>query len=121
MFFESLVSDIAEGLKSYSDLESEQTWHLGGGVYASIAPEYPTVNIRHFWQPVDATEPMPTKRGIILNNFRFGKLQKAMGEIKDCVPEMNDVTPCMYSDDHMNQEGMLRCRECNPFEYGMYC
>lgn len=103
------------------DLESEQTWHLGGGVYASITPDYPTVNIRHFWQPDDATEPVPTKRGIILNNFRFGKLQKAMEEIKDCVPEMNDVTPCMYSDDHMNQEGMLRCRECNPFEYEMYC
>ncbi|KAK3105756.1 hypothetical protein FSP39_004950 [Pinctada imbricata] len=100
---------------------SEQTWYLGGGVYASITPEYPTVNIRHFWQPDDATEPMPTKRGMILNNFRFGKLQKAMGEIKDCVPEMNDVTPCMYSYDHMNQEGMLRCRQCNPFEYEMYC
>ena len=39
--FKSMIPDIAESLESHSDMDSEQSWHLGGGVYAIINPEYP--------------------------------------------------------------------------------
>ncbi|KAK3109163.1 hypothetical protein FSP39_024437 [Pinctada imbricata] len=119
--FMNLEPDISDCLKSYSELESEQCWHLGGGVYAKINSEYPTVNIRHYWKPDDAEQPVPTKRGVMLNKFRLDNLRDAMEKLKEFVPEIEDAVPCMYGDDHMNQEGMLRCPECSPFDYEKYC
>ena len=120
VFFSNLEPDISDCLKSHSDLETEQTWHLGGGVYAKINPEYPIVNVRHYWKPDDAEDPVPTKRGVMLNKFRLDNLREVMEKMKDFVPEIEETLPCMYGDDHMNQEGMLRCRECNPFGFEDY-
>ncbi|KAK3104646.1 hypothetical protein FSP39_007059 [Pinctada imbricata] len=103
---------VAKTYKGELNLESEQCWHLGGGVYAKINSEYPTVNIRHYWKPDDAEQPVPTKRGVMLNKFRLDNLRDAMEKLKEFVPEIEDAVPCMYGDDHMNQEGMLRCPEC---------
>ena len=115
--FKSMIPDIAESLESHSDMDSEQSWHLGGGVYAIINPEYPTVNIRHFWKPEDATEPKPTRKGVMLTRYRFRKLQEILNDINGHVPELEDIVPCIFQDDHMNQEGMLQCPECTPFGY----
>ncbi|KAK3105617.1 hypothetical protein FSP39_001917 [Pinctada imbricata] len=90
------------------------------GFYAKINPEYPIVNIRHYWKPDDAEDPVPTKRGVMLNKFRLDNLREVMEKMKDFVPEIEETLPCMYGDDHMNQEGMIRCRECNPFGFEDY-
>lgn len=58
--FESLLQDIEHHLKDNGD-SKEMKWHIGGGVYVSLNPGYPTVDIRHFWKPNDAVEPVPTR------------------------------------------------------------
>ena len=47
----------------------------------------------------------------------FDTLVKLKAEIEQVIPELNSVQPCWMSEDHMNQEGMLRCAECNPNDY----
>ena len=105
----------------YEDLgNEEQSIHLGGGIYATMNYEYPVVNIRHWWKPNEGTEPKPTKRGIILNNAKWKQLKNAMDIMRDFVPELNSVSDGCDQIDHQNQIGMLRCKECNPFDYVNY-
>lgn len=35
----------------------------------------------------------------------------------ESVPELNDTEPCVLSESHQNQLGMLSCLECTPFGY----
>lgn len=44
----------------------DDSLHLGGGVFVCLNSRYTTVNIRHFWEPVGATQALPTKRDIVL-------------------------------------------------------
>ncbi|KAK3108066.1 hypothetical protein FSP39_000533 [Pinctada imbricata] len=120
VLFLSYEENITKCLKSHSDLEEEQSWHLGGGVFAKIHPDYPNVNIRHFWKPENSAGPVPTKKGVILNRFRYNNLLEGMKKIQEVVPELMNIEPCPYSDDHQNQQGMLDCKECTPFPMHSY-
>ena len=114
---ESIEETLADSLKAHDKVDSELTWHLGGGVNATISPLYPTIDIRHFWKPQFEDKPIPTRKGIVLTRKRFEKLQGVIQIIRDFVPELDRTVPCMMNDDHQNQEGMLNCPECTPFGY----
>lgn len=115
--FESLLPDIQDYIDNAGKEEREVQWHIGGGVFVSLSPGYPTVDIRHFWKPDDASEPIPTKKGVTLNRNKLARLTDALNEIHECVPELQDTELCMFSDSHQNQLGMLNCPECTPFGY----
>ena len=50
----------------------DDSLHLGGSVFVCLNSRYTTVNIRHFWKPVGASQALPTKRGIVLKKSQFG-------------------------------------------------
>lgn len=114
--FESLLQDIEHHLKDNGD-SKEMKWHIGGGVYVSLNPGYPTVDIRHFWKPNDAVEPVPTRKGVTLNNQKLTRLLQVVEQVRECVPELNQTELCAFSESHQNQLGMLSCPECTPFGY----
>ncbi|XP_061162650.1 uncharacterized protein LOC133171877 [Saccostrea echinata] len=115
LMFESILPDIQNYLQNRSN--EEMKWHIGGGVYVSITPGYSTVDIRHFWKPDDAPEPVPTRKGVTLNNRKLTRLLQAVKEVRECVPELNDIDICAFSESHQNQLGMYSCPECTPFGY----
>lgn len=100
--------------------EEERSIHLGGGIYISINNKYPILNIRHWWKPDEDTDPRPTKEGVILTEAKWNQLKDVMSIIRDFVPELNDASVGCPELDYQNQLGMLRCKERNPFECGMY-
>ena len=115
LMFESILPDIQNYLENRSN--EEMKWHIGGGVYVSITPGYTTVDIRHFWKPDDALEPVPTRKGVTLNKHKLVRLLEAVNEVHECVHELNDTELCAFSESHQNQLGMLNCPECTPFGY----
>jgi hypothetical protein len=115
LMFESILSDIQKCMENSSN--EQMKWHIGGGVYVSITPGYSTVDVRHFWKPDDALEPVPTRKGVTLNKHKFARLLEAVEEVHECVPELNDTEFCAFSESHQNQLGMLNCPECTPFGY----
>ncbi|XP_056003365.1 uncharacterized protein LOC130049568 [Ostrea edulis] len=102
--FESILPDIQNHLENRSN--EEMKWHIGGGEYVSITPGYTTVDIRHFWKPDDALEPVPTRKGVTLNKHKLTRLLQAVEEVQQCVPELNDTELCAFSESHQNQLGM---------------
>lgn len=115
--FECLLDEIGEYLQSHRSQEDTTKWHIAGGVYVSLSPDFPTVDIRHYWKPDDANEPIPTKKGITLTRDKFDRLRYAVCELRENVPELNDTQLCMLSESHQNQLGVLSCSECSPFGY----
>lgn len=115
--FESLLPDIQDYIDNIGKENGEVQWHIGGGVFVSLSPGYPTVDIRHFWKPDDAPEPIPTKKGVTLNGNKLARLRDALQEMHESVPELKDTELCMFSESHQNQLGMLNCPECTPFGY----
>jgi hypothetical protein len=53
----------------------DDSLHLGGGVFVCLNSRYTTVNIRHFWKPVGASQALPTKRGIVLKKSQLGMVK----------------------------------------------
>lgn len=116
--FESLLPEIQKYLNNIGNGEREEMqWHVGGGVYISLTPGFQTVDIRHYWKPEDAPEPVPTKKGVTLNHKKFTRLLEVVEQMHQHVPELKDVELCMLSESHQNQLGMLNCPECTPFGY----
>jgi hypothetical protein len=116
LMFESILPDIDQNLQNGGAAEGMKC-HLGGGVYVSITPGYATVDVRHFWKPEDAMEPVPTRKGVTLNKYKLARLLQAVQEVRESVPELNDTELCAFSGSHQNQLGMLSCPECTPFGY----
>lgn len=75
------------------------------------------MDIRHFWKPNDAVEPVPTRKGVTLNNQKLTRLLQVVEQVRECVPELNQTELCAFSESHQNQLGMLSCPECTPFGY----
>ena len=48
--FECLLDEIEEYLQNHRSQEEEMKWHIGGGVYVSLTPDFPTVDIREMMQ-----------------------------------------------------------------------
>jgi hypothetical protein len=50
-------------------------------VYVTVGEKFPTVDIRHFWIPIDSDKPVPSKRGIALNQYKRNGLQNGQSEL----------------------------------------
>jgi hypothetical protein len=101
------------GMSGKLEQNHELLIHLGGGLYLTVGYKFPTVDIRHFWKPIDSDNPVPTKRGIALNQYRWNGLQNVMDLIRDFVPELAPSVICEYT--HHAQPDLLKCHECSPF------
>ena len=114
---EMYTGDIDEAIGRLMDENeaSEMTLHLGRGVYVTVSKDYPTVDVRQRWIPPESTEIVPTKKGISLTYDKWEALKEAFPEVRAAIPELENNEPCILSEDHMNQEGMLSCSSCNPF------
>jgi hypothetical protein len=49
-----------DGMSGKLEQNHELLIHLGGGVYVTVGEKFPTVDIRHFWKPIDSDKPVPT-------------------------------------------------------------
>ncbi|CAG2238518.1 unnamed protein product [Mytilus edulis] len=107
MFIKSLATIEVEEAQTY-------TAHLGGGVYVTVNPKFPTVDIRHFWKPSDSDQPVPTRKGVALNKYKWKRLCDTIVRMREFVPELNKASVCYYS--HANELEALSCKECYPFE-----
>lgn len=106
MFMKTLSSEDAQGY----------TLHLGGGVHVTLDPKFPTVDIRHYWQPSDSDKPVPTRKGVALNKQKWKRLCNTIEIMREYVPELNTACVCYCS--HQNELEALSCKECYPFEKG---
>lgn len=103
MKFESPLPDIQSYIDNVAQENEEAQWHVGRGVFVSLSPNNPTVDVRHFWKPDDATKPVPTKKCVTLNRNKLARLLNAVEEMHGYVPELEDTELCMLSDSHQNQ------------------
>ena len=114
------ILDIAETLleKAEQSKESEYVWHLGYGVYITVAPYNGLiyVDIRKFWKPDTFKEPVPTKSGLKMIRAEWSNFLDILSVIGVKYPELFDVQPCEYLFEG-NQLGFLGCKQCNPFDY----
>lgn len=104
-------------MRSLAGKEDEiYTMHLGGGVYITINPKYPTVDIRHFWKPVESDKPVASRKGVALNIHKWNRLCDTIQVMREYVPELDQTCICYYS--HQNELESISCKECSPFEDG---
>ena len=102
-------------MKSLSGEEIETyTVHIGGGVHITVDPKFPTVDIRHFWKPLESDKPVPTRKGVALNRYKWSRLCDTIQVMREFVPELNTATVCY--DSHPNDLEAISCKECYPFE-----
>ncbi|XP_060579274.1 uncharacterized protein LOC132736194 [Ruditapes philippinarum] len=94
--------------------------HLGGNCYISITDDIPGIDIRDFWMPEGELKIKATKRGVHFSQEDFDKLVDLIPRINGYIPEFDEIKLYVENDDHQNQQGALRCKECNPNEYHMW-
>ncbi|XP_071149203.1 uncharacterized protein [Mytilus edulis] len=115
---EMYVNEIEEAISQMIDDVTgvpEMTFHLGRGVYVSVNKTYPTVDVRQRWKIPETNQIVSTKKGISLTYDKWEALKGTFPDVRETVPEIETTTPCILSEDHQNQEGMLMCSNCNPF------
>lgn len=95
--------------------EHETAFHLGQGVYVTLNKTFPTVDVRQRWRIPESGNVVPTKRGVSLTYDKWEALKDLFPEVRRSVPELEETLPCICTDSHQNQEGMLSCSFCNPF------
>ena len=113
------VPDIRLAIKriAIGEKDADLKAHLGGNMYVSVTRGYGRVDIRQFWLPENEEEIKATRKGIALCLNEWEALVSYISDIEKAVPEIMTTVPCVLAEDHMNQEGMLRCRECNPNQH----
>lgn len=89
-------------------------WHIGGNVYVTVCKNFPTVDIRHFWDPRRDGNVVATRKGVSLRYRQYEQLKACIELLTQSLPELEGITPCYMQNDHSNQMGFLRCAECNP-------
>lgn len=112
------MSSAIEPVMKNKRAEQDEKFHLGAGVYITVTKDNPCVDIRKYWMnPPNQDESLPTKKGICLRPTEYDTLMKSRCKVEDLLPELKDEIPCYMNEDHQNQEGMLRCKMCNPDDY----
>ena len=103
--------------RMFAGVETDDKWHIGGNVYVTVNTEYPCVDIRHFWLPDGASDPVPSRKGIALRQPEWDRLKDAFDHLEEDVPALKGIQPCHMDEDHRDQMGMMRCPECTPNDY----
>ncbi|OOY49157.1 hypothetical protein BOV97_13070 [Solemya velum gill symbiont] len=112
------IGSALEEVKAGKDVSFE--WHLGGNVYVTVCKKFPTVDIRHFWNPKGDGKVVATRKGVSLRYSQYRQLKAAIELLSVSVPELSEIEPCYMKNDHLNQMGYLLCEECNPNGYGIW-
>jgi len=89
--------------------------HVGGGIHVSMDDEFKHVNLRLYWLPEGAKEPIPTRTGVTINLFYWDRLVMHLKAVREEFEELKNANPCHFSEDHQNQMGFFECRECSPY------
>ena len=122
-----------------SGVDAQIALHLGANMYVTADKKCKGVDIRQWWKDEnderenvkdeqddvkDETskydrhrELKPSKKGIFLHLHQWETLKMAFLAVDFHVPELKDTVPCIQSEDHQNQEGMLKCSFCNPDDW----
>ena len=96
-------------------LNHKVQYHLGGGQFATVNPEYLGLDLRQYFVPAGTMKVHPTKKGIMLSEEEWNSLLSCVSDIKEVVPEMDSTQMCNEKPDHYFHLDTLYCRECNPF------
>ena len=103
-----------------SETDHEDCWkeesilHLGGPIYLHACPICKTVQIAKCWLSIDGISPRNGEISISMTQKEWKNLCDILDDIRQT---MHDVVPCYLGEDHQNQLGMLKCAECNPFNF----
>ena len=112
--FTQYFSDIDDAVaKLAADVKLQL--HIGGGWFVSVTTGYWCVDVRQFYLARDGTV-KPTRTGFAVRLTEWDRLKAIAEEIKERHPAVASAQPCWASADHMNQEGAMICKECNPFD-----
>lgn len=114
MYASDIDDDIGQMIDDV-DGNPEMTFHLGKGVYVTVNRIYPTVDVRQRWMIPNSSQVVPTKKGISLTYDKWEALKGTFTEVRQVVPELENIVPCILGEDHQEQESMLNCSSCNPF------
>ena len=87
--------------------------HIGGNVYATVDSPYACVNIRQ-WYKMEVDGELLPGRGLSLTANQWDKYLEYDPLLDNYAPALASVAPCLFGEDHQNQEGWLMCPECNP-------
>ena len=93
---------------------------IGGGYYVSVSTGIYCIDIRQFYVPYGEQDVKPTRQGLALRLHEWPQMKKIVDSINAEHPSLGTALPCYMSDDHQNQQGMLECRECNPFTHNIF-
>jgi hypothetical protein len=87
--------------------------HLGGGVFASVKHPLNGIDLRRFWRPDALEDEIPTRSGIFIPQSQWPSLKMKLTELLATSPELSLAEECF----HANQQGMMECSECSPFDW----
>ena len=94
------------------DAKREYSHHLGWGCFLTVLiyNGHTYYDIRRWWLPPGAENPVPTRMGIRLTQSEVNKLKSFQMELYGAVPEIGNVEPC----DCYTGTKYLQCQRCNP-------
>ena len=90
-------------------------YHLGGGQFATVNPEYTGLDLRQYFVPAGTVNVHPTRKGILLSEGEWTNLLSCVSQIKEAVPELESTQMCNEKADHYFHMDTQKCQECNPF------
>ena len=86
--------------------------HIGGTWHISVDNNYPTVDIRRWYETLDVGNPLkPTRIGIALTYHNWDNLKRAVVRVAEEIPGMTAVSHCW----HDSQIQQMLCSECTPY------
>jgi len=88
--------------------------HFGGGYYVSITSGFLCIDVR-FFVPNGQTNVQPTRWGLAFRLPKWLVMKEIMEKIDATYPTLATAVPCIMTEYHTNQMGMISCHECNPF------
>jgi len=86
--------------------------HIGGTWHISVDNNYPTVDIRQWYETFDVGTPLkPTRIGIALTYNNWDNLKRAAVRVAETIPGLTAISHCW----HDSQIQQMLCSECTPY------
>ena len=113
--FTEYFGEIDDAVNQLGKNDIKLQLHIGGAWFVSVTTGFWCVDIRKFYLAQDGAL-KPSRTGLALRLSDWDCLKIFAEQIKEENSEIANAQPCWTSADHMNQEGAMICRECNPFD-----
>ncbi|XP_052074133.1 uncharacterized protein LOC127712016 [Mytilus californianus] len=72
------------------------------------------LDVRQRWKIPDSSQIVPTKKGISLTYDKWEALKGTFTEVRQVVPEFEDIVPCILGEDHQLQMKIRRKHRSSP-------